>query len=89
MSRSAGSDGKTHAWLRLVFLQDVVLHGAAELFRGYALPLSRGHVETEQDDRGPVDGHRDRDAVQGDLVEERFHVREGRDGHAADPHLAE
>jgi hypothetical protein len=38
--------------LRLVLLQDVVLHGASQLRRTHSLPLGGDHVEAEEDDGG-------------------------------------
>ena len=63
--------------LRLVLLEDVVLDGSSELIRRDALPLGRRHVEAVEDDGRPVDGHGDRDLVEGNALEERLHVAEG------------
>ncbi len=73
---------------RDVFLQDVVLHGARKLFERAALALRDGDVEREQDDRGRIDRHRRRHAIERDAVEERGHVLDGIDRDADATHLA-
>jgi len=73
--------------LRHVFLEDVVLHRAAERMTRNALPLGRRHVEAEQQRRRPVDRHGRGDLVERDAAEQVFHVGERRDRDAALPHL--
>ena len=46
------------------------------LLRAEALLLSRCDVETQEDDRRPIDRHARGDLVEGDSLEERLHVRE-------------
>ncbi len=75
--------------LCLVLLQDVVLDRPSENLGRDPLLLRRGHVEAEQDDRRPVDRHRDRHLVQRDAVEEPLHVGQRRDGHPTHAHLTE
>ena len=74
--------------LCLVLLQDVVLDGAPEHIGRDPLFLRGGDVETEEDDRGPVDRHGHRHAIQRDPLEEPLHVGERRDRDATDTHLA-
>ena len=71
---------------RDVFLEDVVLNRSRERLRRHALPLADRDVQREQDDRRRVDGHRRRDLVERDAVEERGHVfdRIDRDADPAD-----
>ena len=59
-----------------VLLEDVVLHGAAQLGDRDALFLGCGDVEAEQNRRRAVDRHGGRDLVERDPVEQRLHVRE-------------
>ena len=73
---------------RQVFLQDVVLNRAAQRGERHAvLPGNRG-VEREQDDGRRVDGHRRRDAIERDAVEQLRHVLDRVDGHAHSSDLA-
>ncbi len=88
MRRSAGSIGIHPRVLRHVLFQDVVLDRAAQFARVDALLLGRRDVEAIQDDRGPVDRHGRRDLIERDPVEERLHVGETRDRHAALAYLA-
>ncbi len=71
---------------RRVLLEDVVLHGAADV-RG-ADPVLLGHqlVEQQQDRRRRVDRHRSRDSVERDALEQPCHVldRVDRDARLAD-----
>ncbi len=73
---------------RGVLLEQVVLHRAADLAPGHALLLGHDQVEGEQDRRRGVDGHRGRDAVERDAVEQAAHVGDRRDRHADAPDLA-
>ena len=81
-------DGIHPGVLGHVFLENVVLHRAAQLLARDALLLRRRHVEAEQHRRRPVDGHGGRDLVKRDAAEQVLHVRQRRDRHAALPHLA-
>ncbi len=67
---------------RDVLLEDVVLHGAAELFHVGAGAAGGGDVEREQDAGGGVDGHRGGDGVERDVGEEALHILDGIDGDA-------
>jgi hypothetical protein len=49
----------------------------------------RARRRSEQDDRRPVDGHRRRDLVERDAVEQHLHVAQRVDRDAAHPDLAE
>jgi hypothetical protein len=89
MQRSAGSGGNTHACCAWYSLRMSFWTVPRSLSAGHALLLGRRDVEAEEDDRRPVDRHRDRDLVERDPVEERLHVGERRDGDAADADLAE
>ena len=75
--------------LRDVFLEDVVLQGAAQLLPAVALLLGRGDVHGPDDGRGRVDGHGRGDLAHGNPVEEHFHVGQRADGHAALAELAQ
>jgi hypothetical protein len=81
-------DGIAPRVLRHVLLEDVVLDRAAQLLGRHALAFGGGDVEAEEDHRGTVDGHRRRDLVHRDPVEERLHVREAGDRDACLPYLA-
>src|SRR2546425_8680924 len=50
-----------------------------------ALPLGGGDIEAEQNVRGAVDRHGGRDLIERDAVEQRFHVCQRGNGHAAFP----
>jgi hypothetical protein len=67
---------------RHVLLEDVVLNGAHDFLRGDALLLGDGDVHGEENRGGGVDRHGGGDFVEGNLVEEDFHVGEGIDGDA-------
>ncbi len=69
--------------LRDVFLEDVVLQRPGEVLPIDALFFGDGQIHGPQDRGGRIDGHRGGNASERNLVEERFHVREGTDGHAA------
>ena len=70
-----------------VLLEDVVLHGAAQLVRRDTLLLGRGDVKAEEHRGRAVDGHGRRDPIERDAAEQVLHVGKGGDGHAALPHL--
>ena len=53
-----------------------------------AAPLRRRDIHREQDDRGRVDGHRGRDAVERDIREQGVHVLDRVDRHADPADLA-
>ena len=92
LSRRIGDDIRhdAHRWFRRIdigvahheFLQDVVLYGARQRTCRYALLLPR-HNETGQhrDDRA-IHRHGHADPVQGDAVEQDFHILDRVDGHA-------
>ena len=69
--------------LRDVFLENVVLNRAGNLFPVRALLLRDHQIHRPQHRRGRVDGHRDRGFFQIDAAEKNFHVFERIDGHAA------
>jgi hypothetical protein len=75
--------------LRLILLEDVVLDGAAQPVRRDALLLRRNDVEAEQDDGRAIDGHGNGDVAERDAVEERLHVGQRADRHAALADLAQ
>ena len=69
--------------LRHVFLQDVVLHRAPQLVRSHALFFGNRDVHGQGNGCGGRDRHRRADLIQGDAVEQDFHVGKGADGDAA------
>ncbi len=66
-----------------VFLEDVVLQGAAQRLPVDPLFLGGHQEEGEQHLGRTVDGHRHRDVTERDAVEEPDHVVGGTDGHPA------
>ncbi len=58
-----------------VLLEDVVLNRPRELIESHALLLGRDDVEGHHRQHGAVHGHRHRDAVERDAVEQHFHVQ--------------
>ena len=74
--------------LRHVLLEDVILNRPSQLPRIDALLLSCGDVEAIENDRRSVDGHRRRDLIERDAVEQHFHVGEAGDGDTALADLA-
>ena len=74
--------------LRDVFLQDVVLQRARDLFPVAALLLDGHQVHGPEHIGGRVDGHGDAGLFQVDAGEKSFHVFERIDGHSALTHLA-
>ena len=75
--------------LGLVLLQNVVLDRPSEHAHVDALLFGGGDVEAVEDDRRPVDRHRDGDLIERDPLEETLHVGERGDRHTADADLAE
>jgi hypothetical protein len=73
---------------RHVFLEDVVLDGAAQLTGVRTLAFCHRDVHRQQNRRRGVDGHRRRNLVEGNLVKELLHVTNGRNRNAHLPHLA-
>ena len=73
---------------RDVLLEDVVLNRARQARRARALAPGHGDVERQQDDGRRVDGHRRRDAIERDAVEQRRHVLDRVDRHADAADLA-
>ena len=71
-----------------VLLQDVVLDRAPDAVCRHAVALGDQLVGEQQDRGGRVDGHRRRDEVEGDALEQDLHVLDRRDGDAGAPHLA-
>ena len=69
--------------LRHVLLEDVVLNRAAQLPRIDTLLLRRGDVEAIENHGRSVDGHRRRDLIERNTVEEHLHVGQARDCYAA------
>ena len=63
-----------------VFLEDVVLDGAGELLERGALFEGGDDVEGEDGQHRAVHGHRDRNLVERDAVEEHLHVEDRVDG---------
>src|SRR5437868_2780270 len=68
--------------LRHVLFENVVLDGPAQFPRIDALLFRRRDVEAVEDDGGPIDGHRSRDLIERDSVEEHLHVGEAGYCHA-------
>jgi hypothetical protein len=73
---------------RDVLLEHVVLHRPRELGARRAALVRDGDDECEEDHRGRVDGHGERDLVERDVVKEALHVIQGRDRNAHASHLA-
>ena len=71
-----------------VFLQDVVLDGAAQLAGLNPLAPGNGNIHGQQDGGGGVDGHAGGDLVQRDVVEQGLHIFDRGDGHAHFANLA-
>ena len=74
---------------RDVLLQDIVLHRAGELGARSAASIRDRGDEREEDHRGRVDGHGERDLVERDVVKQPLHVVERRDRDAHAPDLAQ
>jgi hypothetical protein len=62
------------------FLQNVVLHRAAEHPRGQALLFGRDQIAGQHGQHGAVHGHGDADVAQRNAVEQALHVLDGVDG---------
>ena len=75
--------------LRDELFQDVVLNRARQRRPRHALPLGHDQVHREDHRRRRVDRHRRRDLAQRDAVEERLHVGQRHDRHAALAHFAQ
>ena len=75
--------------LRDVLLQDVVLQACRRPRPSHALLLGDHQVHRPDDRRRRVDGHRNGDVAQRDPVEQRFHVGQRGNRHAALAHFAE
>ena len=73
---------------RQVLLDDVVLDGPLERLAGHAAPVGKRDVEGEEPWRGGVDRHRRVHALEGDAVEQGFHVAEMGDGNTDPSDLA-
>ena len=67
---------------REIFLDDVVLRRAGELFPRHVLFVGDRDVERQHPGGGGVDRHRRIHRVERDLLEQRAHVAEMRDRHA-------
>ncbi len=80
--RMEGSGRKDVGAAGDVFLEDVVLDGAAQLGDFHALPAGDGDVHGQQDGGGGVDGHAGGDFVQRDVAKQQRHVIQGGDGDA-------
>ncbi len=72
---------------RDVFLQDVVLDGAAQLGQRDTLPACDRHIQREQNNGGGVDRHRRRHLAQRDAVKQRRHVVDGVNRHTNTAHF--
>ncbi len=68
-----------------VLFEDVVLHSPANLRRWDPLLFPDRHIHTQQNCGGGIDRHRRGDLVQGDAVQEAFHILQRIDD---DSHLA-
>ena len=73
---------------RQVFLEDVVLGGAADLFRRETFFLRRHHVQREGDRRSPVHSQRRARLFERQTMENSFHVLQRVDGDADHADLA-
>jgi hypothetical protein len=62
---------------RQILLEYVVLRGPGDIPRASALLLSNERVEEQENSRRGVDGHRGRDGLEGNAVEEIAHVEQG------------
>ena len=71
-----------------VLLEDVVLDGAGQAISGDAALVGHRHVKAEQRRGRGVDGHRRRDRVERQAIEQQVHVLDGRDRHPGAPHFA-
>ena len=66
-----------------VFLEDVVLQGAADFFRRDALLFRHRQIHRPDDSCRAVDGHGSGDLAQGDAVKKGFHIGQRGYGNAA------
>ena len=76
-------------FLRDELLEHVVLDGAAQLVQRNVAALRHGEVHRQQDAGAAVHRHRGGHAVERNVGEQRFHVRQGGDGDAFAADLAE
>jgi hypothetical protein len=83
MSFIEGSRREDVGLLGYVFLQDVVLNGAAKLVPGHALFLSDDEIHRPQNRRWSVGRHGRADSIKRYSIKQRFHIGERIDGHAA------
>ena len=65
-----------------VFLENVILDGACELFQRGSLFKRCDDVECEDGQHRAVHGHGDGDLIERDTIEEQFHIQNRVDGHA-------
>jgi hypothetical protein len=87
---------ESHGWRRRenvraarhVLFENVVLDGAAQLVHIRALTLRHRNVHRQQNARRRVDGHRSRNFVQRNLVEQLLHIADGRNRNAHLAHFA-
>lgn len=70
-----------------VFLENVILDRAGELVQRAALFLGGDDVESQHGQHGAVHGHGNGHFVQGNALEEDFHVQDGVHGHAGLAHV--
>ncbi len=68
--------------------QNVVLNRSGQLVLAHALFFRCDHVARQYRQHGAVHGHRDRDLVQRNLVEQDFHVLDRINRHAGLAHIA-
>ena len=73
---------------RQVFLEDVVLGGAADLFRRETFLLRRHHVQREGDRSGAVHGQRRARLFERQAMENSFHILQRVDCDADHAHLS-
>ncbi len=89
MIRIDGRIGKIHSFCAMYSLRMSAWIVPDRRFRSQPRDAREGHVHREQDPRGRIDGHRDRDALEVDVGEQRLHVVEGVHRHALAADLAE
>ena len=87
--RIEGSGGKMNSFWAMYSLRMSFWIVPRSWSRRHALFLRRHDVHRPEHGRGRVDRHAGADIVQGDAVEEDFHVGQGGDGHAASAEFAQ
>ncbi len=87
-NQAHGRSGRVNVLLlRDVFFQDVVLRGTGNLLPVRAIFLRDHQVHRPNDGRGRIDGHGGGHLLKGQARQQGFHIREGRNRHAAPSHF--